>query len=306
MQNLKLTYAKCFLGTGRDTLIQTLNEMVERNLSCAVVVEHLIVNDFEKVSDVPLQNHCWDYLFDNKSQDILTKCLNNNVVLLCNYGNATPKLFVREIIKLAILLGLPQPKVVMDDQELLYEQATDSESFDELNKVLNQGNLVFNSQLQSGFDISACLLSGTQIILTKNISYSSLIIGAAMAHFDWNEMNQNQIASTSIIAYLLNCELQANHLLDDSEYASSQSFRLSTAEIFDDGSCMISKPESEKVGFNAFIVKKLYEIEDPSNFISPDIVANLGKLVVEDLGKNQVMLRGVTASQLSSSSESDV
>ena len=306
MQNLNLTYAKCFLGTGRDTLIQTLNEMVERNLSCAVVVENLIVNDFEKVSDVSLQNHSWDYLFDNKSQDLLTKCLKNNVVLLCNYGNASPELFVREIIKLAILLGLPQPKVVMDDQELLYEQATDSESLDELNKVLHQGNLVFNSQLQSGFDISACLLSGTQIILTKNISYSSLIIGAAMAHFDWNEMNQNQIASTSIIAYLLNCELQANHLLDDSEYASSQSFRLSTAEIFDDGSCMISKPESEKVGFNAFIVKKLYEIEDPSNFISPDIVANLGKLVVEDLGKNQVMLRGVTASQLSSSSESDV
>ena len=306
MQNLNLTYAKCFLGTGRDTLIQTLNEMVERNLSCAVVVENLIVNDFEKVSDVSLQNHSWDYLFDNKSQDLLTKCLKNNVVLLCNYGNASPDLFVREIIKLAILLGLPQPKVVMDDQELLYEQATDSESLDELNKVLHQGNLVFNSQLQSGFDISACLLSGTQIILTKNISYSSLIIGAAMAHFDWNEMNQNQIASTSIIAYLLNCELQANHLLDDSEYASSQSFRLSTAEIFDDGSCMISKPESEKVGFNAFIVKKLYEIEDPSNFISPDIVANLGKLVVEDLGKNQVMLRGVTASQLSSSSESDV
>jgi hypothetical protein len=280
--------------------------MVERNLSCAVVVENLIVNDFEKVSDVSLQNHSWDYLFDNKSQDLLTKCLKNNVVLLCNYGNASPELFVREIIKLAILLGLPQPKVVMDDQELLYEQATDSESLDELNKVLHQGNLVFNSQLQSGFDISACLLSGTQIILTKNISYSSLIIGAAMAHFDWNEMNQNQIASTSIIAYLLNCELQANHLLDDSEYASSQSFRLSTAEIFDDGSCMISKPESEKVGFNAFIVKKLYEIEDPSNFISPDIVANLGKLVVEDLGKNQVMLRGVTAGQLSSSSESGV
>jgi hypothetical protein len=275
-------------------------------MSCAVVVENLIVNDFEKVSDTSLQNHRWDYLFDNKSQELLTKCLKNNVVLLCNYGNASPKLFVREIIKLAILLGLPQPKVVMDDQELLYEQATDSESLDELNKVLNQGNLVFNSQFQSGLDISACLLSGAQIILTKNFSYSSLIIGAAMAHFDWNEMNQNQIASTSIIAYLLNCELQANHLLDDSEYASSQSYRLSTAEIFDDGSCMISKSESEKVGFNAFIVKKLYEIEDPSNFISPDIVANLGKLVVEDLGKNQVMLRGVTASQLSSSLESDV
>jgi hypothetical protein len=279
--------------------------MVERNLSCAVV-ENLIVNDFEKVSDTSLQNHSWDYLFDNKSQELLTKCLKNNLVLICNYGNASPELFVREIIKLAILLGLPQPKVVMDDQELLYEQASDSENLDELNKVLHQGNLVFNSQLRSGLDISACLLSGAQIILTKSFSYSSLIIGAAIAHFDWNEMNQNQIASASIIAYLLNCDLQAKHLLDDSESVSSQSHSLSTAEIFDDGSCVISKPESEKVAFNAFIVKKLYEIEDPSNFISPDIVANLGKLVVENLGKNQVMLRGVTAGQLSNSSESDV
>jgi len=304
LQNLKLTYSKCFLGTERDTLIQTLNEMVERNLSCAVVVENLIMNGFEKVSDTSCPSNSWDFLFDNKAQDLLTKCLKNKVVLLCNYGSASPRLFVREIIKLAILLGLPQPKVVMDDQELLYEQATDSESLDELNKVLNQGNLVFNSQLQSGFDISACLLSGAQIILTKKFSYSSLIIGAVIAHFDWNEMNQNQIAGTSIIAYLLNCDLQAKHLLADSESVPLQSHRLSTAEIFDDGSCVISKPESEKVAFITFIVKKLYEIEDPSNFISPDIVANLGKLVVEDLGRNRVMLRGVKAAQLSSSSES--
>ena len=304
LQNLNLTYAKCFLGTQKDALIQTLNEMVERGLPCAVVLENLISYDFTKLTDTTFQENIWADLFDTKSKELLAKCLKNNVVLLCNYGNSSPELFVREIIKLATELSLSQPQIVIDDQDLMYQQTTHSESLEEWNKLFHQGNLVFNLQLKSGLDISKCLLSGAKIVFTKNFSYSSLMQGATMAHFDWSEINQNQLASTSIIAYLLNCELQAAHLTSDSEGASTHSDKLSTVEFFDDGSCIISRPDSEKGSLNAFIVKKLYEIEHPRNFVSQDIVADLEKLVVEDLGKNQVMLRGVKGRHFNIPSES--
>jgi hypothetical protein len=278
--------------------------MVERGLPCAVVLENLVSYNFTKLTDTTFQENIWADLFDTKSKDLLAKCLKNNVVLLCNYGNSSPELFVREIIKLATELGLSQPQIVIDDQDLMYQLTTPTESLEEWNKVLNQGNLVFNLQLKSGLDISRCLLSGATIVFTKNFSYSSLMQGATMAHFDWTELNQNQLASTSIIAYLLNCDLQITHLQSGAESALTHFDKLSTAEFFDDGSCIISKPDSEKGSLNAFIVKKLYEIEHPRNFVSLDIVADLEKLVVEDLGKNQVMLRGVQGRHFNIPSES--
>jgi len=300
LQNLNLTYAKCFLGTQQDALIQTLNEMIEKNLPCVVVLENLIIYDLKKLTDSTFQEDIWANIFDSQSKNLLAKCLKNNVVVLCNYGNASPELFVREIIKLASELGVSQPQIVIDDLDMMYQPTTHSESLEEWNKLLYQGNLVFNIQLKSGLDISECLLSGAKFLFTKNFSYSSLIQGAAKAHFDWSELNQDQFASSSIISYLLNCDLQATHVPNSSESASSYSDRLSTAEFFDDGSCIVSKSDSEKGSLNAFIVKKLYEIEDPRNFVSPDIVADLEKLVVEDLGKNQVMLRCVKARNLNS------
>jgi len=292
LQNLKLTYAKCFLGTQRDALIQTLNEMVERGLPCAVVLENLVSYNFTKLTDTTFQENIWTNVFDVQSKNLLTKCLKNNVVLLCNYGKASPELFIREIIKLASELSLSQPQIVIDDQEIMNEQTSHFESLEESNKVLNQGNLVFNKELRSVLDISHCLVSGAQIIFSKNLSYSSLIMGTAIAHFDWIQMNQNQLASASIAAYLLHCALQAETKF------------LATVEIFDDGSCIISRPDSENGSLNAFIVKKLYEIEDPRNFVSQNIVADLEKLVVEDLGKNQVMLRGVKGRHFNIPSES--
>ena len=306
MQNLNLTYAKCFLGTQQDALIQTLNEMIEREFPCAVVLENLISYDFKKLSDRTFQENIWADLFDIQSKNLLAKCLKNNVVILCNYGNASPELFVREIIKLADELGLSQPQIVIDNQELMHEQTSHFESLEEWNKVLHQGNLVFNLQLESALDISTCLLSGAKFVFTKNFPDSSLIQGATKAHFDWSELNQDQFASASIISYLLKCDLQAAHIPSGSENASVHSDRLSTAEFFDDGSCIISKSDSEKGSLNAFIVKKLYEIEDPRNFVSPDIVADLEKLVVEDLGKNQVMLRCVKARHFNSPPEASI
>jgi len=280
--------------------------MVERGVPCAVVLENLISYDFTKLTDTIFQENIWADLFDTKSKELLAKCLKNNVVLLCNYGNSSPELFVREIIKLASELGVSQPQIVIDDLDIMYQPTTHSESLEEWNKLLYQVNLVFNIQLKSGLDISECLLSGAKFLFTKNFSYSSLIQGVTKAHFDWSELNQNQFASTSIISYLLNCDLQATLVPSGSESASSYSDRLSTAEFFDDGSCIVSKSGSEKGSLNAFIVKKLYEIEDPRNFVSPDIVADLEKLVVEDLGKNQVMLRCVKARNLNSPPETSI
>lgn len=67
------------------------------------------------------------------------------------------------------------------------------------------------------------------------------------------------------------------------------------AEVFSDGSCIITKANNTGGLVSTQTVKEqlLYELHDPASYITPDVIADITEAVVEELGKNQVRLSGV-------------
>jgi hypothetical protein len=221
--------------------------------------------------------------------------------MICNYGSHLPDGMAESMIKFANASGLAVPKIVIDSAKILPRQIRPRMPYFRVNQK-KQAQSIFYKNLQNAQDIATAIQSGAQILFTQNMAYSSLIVGACRAHFDWSEMDHNQLANASIIADLLESDVQAEYFSQKGENKESSaevtSNTLAIAQFSDDGSCVISKTDLPPGFLNHLIVKKLYEIEEPKTLITEEIVVNICKLVAEDLGENHVRIRGATGQSL--------
>ena len=301
MQNFNISYAPSFFGDQIDTVIRTVDSMIKRRLPGAIVFENLVMPGNHSSHSDFLNQLGSAAILNQATGKLITKCLENHLLIICNYGENFPEVLAQSIIKFATELGLSSPKILIDSDKILPRQGFPGVPFYRFDHQYHASS-IFYKNFQNGRDIADGIQSGAQILFTKNLSYSSLILGTSMAHFDWSEMDHNQLASASIIGSILESDGQSEHFSTRVEYfdksVTEKSKTLAIAEFSDDGSCVISQSDSAKGFLNSFIVKKLYEIEEPHALITQDIIADIRKLVVEDLGENQVRIRGVVGHPL--------
>ena len=80
--------------------------------------------------------------------------------------------------------------------------------------------------------------------------------------------------------------------------ARRRAHRLSDLEVSSDGSCIVTKPHGTGGCVTPATVKEqlVYEIGDPTNYLSPDVAVSFLSLAVEDQGNDRVRVSGATGS----------
>lgn len=308
LQNFNISYAKSFLGDQVETVIQTVDVMIRRRLPGAIVFENLFMPGDQDFMVRFSHMASLGTVFNEKTRELLSKCLVHHILIICNCGSQLSDFFVKTLLQFASEEGLSAPKIVIESDHGLPSQAHSGLADDRFDSK-NHPSSIFYETFQNSREIAACIQSGAQIVFSKNLSYSSLILGTNMAHFDWSEMDQNQLASATIVGSLLESDVQSEHFSWQvklrSDSVPEKSKTLAIAEFSDDGSCVISKPNSVQGFLNRLIVKKLYEIEDPNALITQEIIVDICKLVVEDLGENHVRVRGAIGHPLNAIEDFD-
>jgi hypothetical protein len=164
----------------------------------------------------------------------------------------------------------------------------------EINNSLNR--LLISSEFNNAYDLGSYLSQGVQFIFTRKLTYTSLIVGALLPYLKWSKRDKNRLASASLLAYLLDGDIQLNRfpLLDSSKGNPLPNKECSPpiATVYEDGSFILSKTPNIGLNLNQIIVKKLYQISDPNAFITPEIITDISRLIVQDLGNNQVKVSG--------------
>ena len=148
--------------------------------------------------------------------------------------------------------------------------------------------------------ICEALQQGSRIVITGRVADASLTVGPAMYHYGWDWGDWDRLAAASVAGHLIECGAQVTGgYRTDWREASLARIGYPIVEIAENGQLTVTKPEASGgvVSRQSVIEQIVYEIGDPSAYITPDVVVDFTTLEVAAIGDDRVAVRGATGNQ---------
>lgn len=140
------------------------------------------------------------------------------------------------------------------------------------------------------------LKAGAEIVIAGRVTDTSITMAPMVYEFDWELNDWDKLASGLVAGHIIECGAQSTggnftdwHLINNWD-----NFGYPIAEVYPDGTFFIEKtPESGGlVSINTVKEQLVYEMGNPSSYISPDVIADFRSIRLEDAGENRVKVYG--------------
>lgn len=139
---------------------------------------------------------------------------------------------------------------------------------------------------------------GADIVVTGRVTDTGLTLGPLVHEHGWSPEDWDRIAAGTIAGHIIECGAQASggNLLKDWEKVkglADPGFPI--VEVAEDGSFVVTKhPNTGGVVSVASVSEQLvYEMGDPTNYITPDGIADFTSIRLKQAGKDRVAVSGI-------------
>lgn len=241
-------------------------------------------------------------LLEYRMERILPLLARHPVKIVSNMGAANPAAAARKIYEMACQYGLEGIKVaavqgddVLDSLSSYYDQPI-IETGEPLSVL--QGKILSANAYIGARPIADAFRLGADIVITGRVADPSLVVGPLMYEFDKPFDDFDFMGKCTVAGHLLECGGQvtggyyADPGVKDVPNLWNLGFPILT--FGENGSMVLEKLPGTGGILNSDTVKEqlLYEIQDPANYLTPDVVADFSGVTVEDLGNEEVVVRG--------------
>lgn len=146
--------------------------------------------------------------------------------------------------------------------------------------------------------IVEALKRGADIVITGRVTDTGLTLAPMIYEFGWDMKNYDLMAAGTVAGHILECGAQAtggNFLGDWESIENFTEIGFPIAEAYPNGEVIITKHENTggKVSFDTIAEQLVYEIGDPTQYITPDCVADFTSIKLEGVGKDRVKVYNV-------------
>lgn len=283
-----------------------------------ILGEHVDVICFEALAELTLAILQKDKLKDPNrgytfdigiiASKILPEAYKRKIPLITNGGGLNPKGAAQLVYDTAQKMGLQGLKIAYvtgDDVsgrlEELIDAGEDLENIDTGEQLDPTSHILANANVYMGAKpIVEALTAGADIVITGRVADPCLYLAAIVAHYGWAWDDWDKLASGIVAGHLLECTAQVvggNSLavIDQIDASDLNKLGYPIAHVEEDGSFILTNtPEMGGiVNINTVKEQLLYEVHDPANYVTPDVIADFTALRLEDLGNNQVRVSGV-------------
>jgi hypothetical protein len=226
--------------------------------------------------------------------------------VITNGGGVNPVACANAVFEVAKELGIKGLKIAVvlgDDirerideiiaQGALLENMETGEPITAVKDKLLSANVYFGA-----FPIVEALQNGADIVITGRTTDTGLTLAPMIYEFGWEKNNYDLMAAGTVAGHILECGAQStggNFLGDWQKVPNFAQIGFPIAEAYPNGDVIITKHESlgGMVTFETVAEQLVYEIGDPTEYITPDCVADFTSIRLEDLGNNRVKVYGV-------------
>lgn len=253
----------------------------------------------------------YDPLLERRIETLLPHLVKNNICLITNMGAANPIEGAKKAIEIAQKQGLKVKVAAIHGDDM--NDKLKSESFEifgnedialELIKkhqspVTNNQSPIISANAYLGIEgILEALKADVQIIITGRVADPSLFLAPMVHEFGWKTDDYHLMGKGTVIGHLMECagHISGGYFADPIKKPVENMENLGHpfADVFADGSAIISKVEGTGGVINLQTAKEqlLYEVINPNEYYTPDVIADFTSVKLEEIAQNQVQVTG--------------
>jgi hypothetical protein len=147
--------------------------------------------------------------------------------------------------------------------------------------------------------IVEALRQGAQVVITGRVADPSLFMAPMMYEFNWDPLDAKRLGQGMGVGHLMECGAQVTggYFSDPGfkDVPDPWNFGFPIAEVSEDGTTVLSKVEGTGGAINLQTVKEqlLYEVHDPANYLTPDVVVDFTTAELREVGANKVEVKNI-------------
>jgi hypothetical protein len=247
----------------------------------------------------------YDPLLPERLRAVLPLCYAKGIRIITNMGAANPIAAAERTRAVAQELGLTSLKIVaVSGDDVLSHLANGEFRIEESGvAVADIGSCIVSANAYIGAQpIAEALASGAHIVITGRAADPSLFVGPLIHEFGWTMEDWHRLGQATLIGHLLECagQVTGGYFADPGYKDVPGLARLGfpIGEVSEDGSVVITKVQGSGGQITPATCKEqiLYEIHDPTRYLTPDVIADFSRVTVEEIGPDRVRIQGASGS----------
>lgn len=242
--------------------------------------------------------------FVDQMADVLGLAMEQGVTIIANAGGVAPRSCGDAIAAVLAEQGLnPRVGVVAGDDlmDRLGNWHADGVAMDNMDDGRTFGAIVDQVSSANAYfgaaPVVRAIEEGAQVIVTGRVTDTGITLAPMMERFGWAEDDWDKLASGIIAGHILECGAQSTggNYTDWREIDTFHNIGYPIVEVRSDGSFIVTKHEGTGGAVTAKSVKEqlVYEMGDPSAYLTPDVTVDFGSINVEQVGPDRVEISGV-------------
>jgi hypothetical protein len=246
-------------------------------------------------------NAGYDPLLLDRMAAVLPACAERRVRVITNMGAANPLAAATAVAQLARRLGLRNLLVAaVTGDDVLRAIAGSSYIVDETGGTVGdlKEHLVSANAYLGVAPLLTALDGDADVIIAGRVADPALFLAPQMHVFGWRADDWQRLGAGTLVGHLLECagQVTGGYFADPGHKSVEGLARLGfpLAEVSDDGSAVITKVAGSGGCVTTATCKEqiLYEIHDPSAYVTPDVVADFSQVRVAADGADRVRVGG--------------
>lgn len=245
----------------------------------------------------------YDTYLDDRMRAVLPACMARGTKIISNQGWINPDAAAQRVVHWLREFGYTGVKVAAVNGSLITEHVlalTDTILENGKPTASLQSTLISAEVYQGAEPIVQALQAGAQIVMTGRVADPSLFLAPMIFEFGWDPLDHVKLGQGTGIGHILECGAQATggYFADPGfkDVPDPWNFGFPIAEVSPDGSAVISKVAGTGGAITLQTIKEqlLYEVHDPFNYLTPDVVVDFSTAVLEQVGTDRVKVSHIS------------
>ena len=244
----------------------------------------------------------YDSYLDDRMRAVLPACIRQGTRIVSNQGWINPNGAAQRIVHWLREFGFHGVRVAAVNGSLITDRVLEL-----ADRIMENGeptaslaaSLISAEAYLGAEPIVEALRAGAQIVVTGRVADPSIFMAPMMYEFGWDPLDHARLGAGNGIGHLLECGAQVTggYFPDPGFKDVPEPWNLAfpIAEVASDGSAVITKVAGTGGAVTLQTVKEqmLYEVHDPANYLTPDVVVDFTTARLEQVGPDRVRVSGI-------------